>query len=58
MVSLHIRRRRIVDIQMHWHNRFGSKRDPVIVHGVDIVKCVQGRFHVSCRSFIAVGRLQ
>ncbi len=40
---------------MHRSNRFGSKQDSVIMCGVDIMKCMQGRFHVTCRRLIAVG---
>ncbi len=40
---------------MNRSNRFGSKQDSVIMCGVDIMKCMQDRFHVTCRRLIAVG---
>ncbi len=45
---------RIVDVRVHRENRFGGERDPVIMCGVDIVKSVQGRFHVTGRRLVAV----
>ncbi len=44
-----------MDVRIHRSDRFGSKQDSVIMCGVDIMKCMQGRFHVTCRRLIVVG---
>ncbi len=54
MISFNISRMRIVDLQVHRGNRFGGEQDPVIMCGADIVKSVQGRFHVTGRRLVAV----
>ncbi len=55
MVRFHISIWRIVDVQVHRSDQIGCKRYPITVGGVDIMKHMQGNFHVTRRTFIAVG---
>jgi hypothetical protein len=55
LVRFHISIWRIVDVRVHRSNRIGGKQYPLIMGGVDIIKHMQGGFHVTRRRFIAVG---
>jgi hypothetical protein len=45
---------RIVDVQVHRGYRFRGEQDPEIMCGVDVVKSMQGRFHVTGSRLVSV----
>ncbi len=45
-----------MDKGVHMCNILRRKRYAIIMHRVDVAKCVECRFHMSCRGFVVIQR--
>ena len=56
MISLGIRRVRKVKVGLNWLSGLGSEGDAKVVSGMNVMKGIEGRFHMPGGRFLVVGR--